>query len=95
MFSPQLRTFIEREELKQLQLGYAITIHKSQGGEAPVVILTVTIQHDIMLVRNLYCTGLTRAKERDMFIDTYKAMDIAIRNNTIAIGFILIHFIRN
>ncbi|GLY12693.1 SF1B family DNA helicase RecD2 [Pseudobacillus badius] len=74
----------EREELKQLQLGYAITIHKSQGGEAPVVILPVTTQHYIMLARNLYYTGLTRAKERAVFIGTYKAMDIAIRNNTIA-----------
>lgn len=60
----------EREELKQLQLGYAITIHKSQGGEAPVIILPVTTQHYIMLARNLYYTGLTRAKERAVFIGT-------------------------
>jgi exodeoxyribonuclease V alpha subunit len=75
--------YYTREELKELLLAYSITIHKSQGGQAPVVLIPVTTSHYIMLARNLIYTGMTRAEERVVFIGTKKAMSIAIRNNKV------------
>ena len=72
-----------REDMDQIELGYAITIHKSQGGEAPVVIIPMTTSHYIMLARNLVYTALTRAKEKAVFIGTNKAMNMAICNDRI------------
>lgn len=72
-----------RDDCKELELAYAITIHKSQGGEAPIVIMPVTTSHYIMLARNLYYTGITRAKEKVVLIGTDKAMNIAIKNNQV------------
>ncbi len=74
----------KKEELKQIELGYAITIHKSQGGESPIVIIPTTTSHYVMLARNLMYTGITRAKEIMVLIGTKKAMNIAIKNNKIA-----------
>ncbi len=71
----------EKTDTKELELGYAITIHKSQGGEAPIVIIPATTSHYVMLARNLMYTGMTRAKEKIVLIGTQKAMEIAISNN--------------
>ena len=71
----------EKSDTKELELGYAITIHKSQGGEAPIVIIPATTSHYVMLARNLMYTGMTRAKEKIVLIGTQKAMEIAISNN--------------
>src|SRR5690625_732487 len=73
-----------RDEFNQIELGYALTIHKSQGGEAPIVIMPITMNHRIMLARNLYYTGITRAKEKVVLIGTNEAMNMAIQNNRIA-----------
>ncbi|ALX47699.1 hypothetical protein AOX59_03225 [Lentibacillus amyloliquefaciens] len=70
-----------RRDIQELELGYAITIHKSQGGEAPVVIIPATTSHYIMLARNLIYTGMTRATEKLVFIGTEKAMAIAAQND--------------
>jgi ATP-dependent exoDNAse (exonuclease V) alpha subunit len=50
-------------ELSQLELAYAITVHKAQGGEAKHVVMALSPQHGRMLTRRLLYTGLTRAKE--------------------------------
>lgn len=73
-----------KEDLPQLQLAYAITIHKSQGGQAPVVIIPVSTSHYVMLARNLIYTGMTRAEKRLVFIGTKKAVNMAIQNNRIS-----------
>ena len=52
----------QRESLSELDLAYAITIHKSQGSEFKAVIIPILTQHFKMLFRNLVYTGLTRAK---------------------------------
>lgn len=72
-----------RSELDEIELAFAITIHKSQGGESPIVIIPSTTSHYIMLARNLMYTGLTRAKEIMVFVGTMKAMNVAIANNAI------------
>ncbi|MBF0366693.1 MAG: AAA family ATPase [Oligoflexia bacterium] len=70
----------EKEHLMDLDLAYAITIHKSQGSEFDVVIIPVMTQHFKMLFRNLIYTGLTRAKRLAIFVGTRKAMCLAIKN---------------
>ena len=68
-------------DLDELVLAYAISIHKSQGGEYPCVIIPVVTQHYIMLQRNLLYTGVTRGKKTVVLVGTLKALNIAIRNN--------------
>ena len=68
------------DEANQLTLAYAVTIHKSQGSEFPVVIMPVLTQHFVMLQRNLIYTGMTRAKKLLILIGSQKAVDIAVRN---------------
>jgi exodeoxyribonuclease V alpha subunit len=70
-------------ELDELVLAYAITIHKSQGSEFPIVIIPVTMKHFVMLQRNLIYTGITRAKKICVLVGTTKALGYAIRNNPV------------
>lgn len=72
----------DREQAKELRLAYAITIHKSQGSEFPVVVIPVTMQHYMMLQRNIFYTALTRAKKLAIFVGSSKAFEQAIQNNT-------------
>lgn len=67
-----------REELSDLELAYACTIHKSQGSEYPVVIIPVHTSHFIMLKRNLLYTGITRAKKQCILVGTMKAIATAV-----------------
>ena len=65
-------------DLDELVLSYAISIHKSQGSEYPIVILPITMQHAIMLERNLIYTGVTRGKKLVIFVGEKKALHYAI-----------------
>jgi exodeoxyribonuclease V alpha subunit len=76
----RLVTF-DRDQDDDLRLAYGITIHKSQGSEFPVVILPMSMQHYVMLQRNLIYTGLTRAKKLAIFIGSKKALAFAVKNN--------------
>ena len=68
----------------ELDLAYAITIHKSQGSEFKTVIIPVLTQHFKMLYRNLIYTGLTRAKKLALFVGTRKALAMAVRQQDTA-----------
>lgn len=68
-------------ELSEIQLAYAISIHKSQGSEYPVVIIPLLKQHFMMLQRNLVYTGITRAKAKVYIVGQTDAYSMAIRNN--------------
>ncbi|MBF0258102.1 MAG: ATP-binding domain-containing protein [Desulfamplus sp.] len=70
----------QRDDIVELDLAYAITIHKSQGSEFDIVIIPVLSQHFKMLFRNLIYTGLTRAKKLAVFVGTRKAMAMAVKN---------------
>ena len=70
----------QRDQLSELDLAYAITIHKSQGSEFDCVIIPLVSQHFKMLFRNLIYTGLTRAKKLAVFVGTRQALAMAIRN---------------
>ena len=70
-------------ELDELVLSYAISVHKSQGSEYPVVILPLITQHFLLLQRNLVYTGITRARKLVVVVGTKKALSIALRNNRV------------
>ena len=70
-------------ELDELVLAYAVTIHKSQGSEYPVVVIPVLMNHYIMLQRNLIYTGITRAKKVLVTAGTRKALSYAVHNVTV------------
>ena len=68
-------------ELDELTLSYAISVHKSQGSEYPVIVMPVITQHYLLLQRNLLYTGITRARKLVVLVGTKKALAMAIRNN--------------
>lgn len=68
-----------REHADDLQLAYALTIHKSQGSEFPCVIIPIHHCNHIMLKRNLLYTGITRGKQLVILIGQMKAANHAAR----------------
>jgi exodeoxyribonuclease V alpha subunit len=64
----------EAKDLTQLQLAYAITIHKSQGSEFPAVVVPLLGEHHVMLRRNLLYTAVTRAKRLCVIVGDRKAL---------------------
>jgi exodeoxyribonuclease V alpha subunit len=68
----------QREQITELEIAYAITVHKSQGSEFEVVILPVLTQHFRMLFRNLIYTGITRARRLAVFVGTRRALAMAV-----------------
>jgi exodeoxyribonuclease V alpha subunit len=71
----------ERDELNDVTLAYAVSVHKAQGSEYQAVITPLLTQHFIMLQRNLFYTALTRAKKLCVVVGSYKALYIAIKND--------------
>ena len=67
-------------ELDEIILAYAMTIHKSQGSEYPVIIIPLMTQHYPMLQKNLVYTGITRGKKLVILVGQKKALAIAVRN---------------
>lgn len=71
----------EFDELDELTLAYAISVHKSQGSEYPAVVVPITTQHFSLLQRNLLYTAMTRGKILVILIGTEKALTIALNND--------------
>ena len=71
----------EFSELDEIMLAYAVTVHKSQGSEYPIVIMPITMSHYIMLKRNLIYTGITRAKKLCIMLGQKQALYLGV--NTI------------
>ena len=70
-------------ELNEIRLAYALTIHKSQGSEFPVVLMGVAMEHFVMLKRNLIYTGITRAKKLMVMVGDARAVGQAIKDDSI------------
>lgn len=68
-------------EVDELQLAYAMSVHKSQGSEYPVVILLMVPGHYIMLQRNLFYTAVTRARQKVVIVGSKKAVQTAVLND--------------
>ena len=69
------------DELGGLMPAYAVTIHKSQGSEFPVVVVPIMTQHFVMLQRNLLYTAVTRARNLLVLIGQRRAVEIAVRTD--------------
>lgn len=67
-------------ELDEVSLAYATSIHKSQGSEYPAVVMPLSMQHFMMLERNLVYTGVTRGKKLVVIVGQSKALALAIKN---------------
>ncbi len=80
LFDDRLVTY-DFSELDEIVLAYAISVHKSQGSEYPVVIIPIITQHYILLQRNLIYTAVTRAKKLAVLVGTWKALAIGIKND--------------
>jgi len=68
-------------DLDEIVPAYAISVHKSQGSEYPVVIIPIVTQHYILLQRNLIYTAVTRGKKLVVIVGSRKAMAIGVNNN--------------
>jgi len=68
------------DDLDQVALAYAGTVHKSQGSEYPAVIIPMLTEHYIMLQRNILYTAVTRAKQLVILVGDLKAIRIAVQN---------------
>jgi len=71
----------DSNDLEELVLAYAVTIHKSQGSEYAAVIVPLFMQHFMLLQRNLIYTAITRAKKLCIFIGQPRAIAMGIKNN--------------
>lgn len=72
-------------ELDELVLAYAVTVHKSQGSEYPVVILPLVTHHRLLLQRNLLYTAITRAKRFCVLVGQPTAVEWAVKNHRVAL----------
>jgi exodeoxyribonuclease V alpha subunit len=73
------------DELDELALAYAATVHKSQGSEYAAVVIPIHTQHYVMLQRSLLYTAVTRGKKLVVLVGTRKALGIAVRNAEVAL----------
>lgn len=73
------------QELNELTLAYAITIHKGQGSEYPVVVMPCDMSNEIMLQRNLLYTAVTRAKKLFVIVGSKEALTCAVQNNHVTL----------
>ena len=71
------------EELEEITLAYAVTVHKSQGSEFPCIIMPLTTSHYMMLQRNLLYTAITRATKLLILIGTKRALAMGVNNNKV------------
>ncbi|MFZ9201275.1 MAG: ATP-dependent RecD-like DNA helicase [Opitutales bacterium] len=74
------RVEMERGQAGDLQLAYAISIHKSQGSEFPAIVVPLLRQHSILLARNLLYTGVTRGRRQVILVGDPSAYAMAVRN---------------
>jgi exodeoxyribonuclease V alpha subunit len=75
----------EFHELDELVLAYAVTIHKSQGSEYPAVVVPLVQQHYMLLQRNLLYTAITRARRLCVIIGQPRALEVAVKNDRVAL----------
>jgi exodeoxyribonuclease V alpha subunit len=69
------------DELDEVSPAYAISVHKSQGSEYPVVIVPLVTEHYMLLQRNLLYTAITRGSKMVIMIGSKRAFEIALKND--------------
>lgn len=81
IFDDERKVIYENIYLDEIDLAYAITIHKSQGSEFPVVIIPMFMGAPLLMNRNLLYTAITRAKQLVVLVGSLKAVQFMINNN--------------
>ena len=74
----------DADELDELTLAYAISVHRSQGSEFPIVVMPITTQHYMMLQRNVVYTAVTRAKRLMVLVGSKRALALAVKNAAVS-----------
>lgn len=87
---PEQDVKYEGQEVDEITLAYAITVHKSQGSEYHTVIMVLVNSHAIMLQRNLFYTAITRAKRKVILVGTKRAVQTAVQNQRTSRRFTLL-----
>ena len=87
---PEQDVKYEGQEVDEITLVYAITVHKSQGSEYHTVIMVLVNSHAIMLQRNLFYTAVTRAKRKVILVGTKRAVQTAVQNQRTSRRFTLL-----
>jgi exodeoxyribonuclease V alpha subunit len=70
----------ESDELDEIGLAYATSVHKSQGSEYPAVVIPLHTSHYLLLHRSILYTAVTRGKKLVVLVGSKKALAMAIRN---------------
>jgi len=78
-------------DLDQIELAYAVTVHKSQGSEYPAVIIPIHFTHAIMLQRNLLYTAVTRGRKLVYILGQWGALRMAVENANLAPRYSALH----
>lgn len=78
----QLIIEYEAKSLKELKLAYALTVHKAQGSEYPIVVVVLSKSQYMLLKRNVFYTAITRGKKGVIVVTDPQAIHIAVKNNT-------------
>ncbi len=73
----------DQTQLDELLHAYAISIHKAQGSEFPVVVIPIVMQHFMMLQRNLLYTAVTRARKLVVLVGSRSAISTAVKNQRV------------
>lgn len=76
--------FYDQTDMEELMLAYALTIHKSQGSEYPIVVMPIANAHYFMLSKNLLYTGITRSKKICVLVGSKNAMEYGVKNVRVA-----------
>ncbi len=84
IFDDEKEVEYDFKQLDELMLAYATTVHKAQGSEFPVVIMPIASGPPMLLTRNLFYTGITRARKLVVLVGYERNMHMMIRNNIIA-----------
>ena len=71
----------EEADLDEITLAYAVTIHKSQGSEFPVVVMPMFMGPPLLMNRNLLYTGITRAKKLVVLVGNTQVVEFMKNNN--------------
>ncbi len=79
LFDEDREVIYESSDMDELVLAYAISIHKSQGSEYPVVVIPLFLQHYIMLQRNLLYTAITRGRKLVVLVGDRRALERAVQ----------------
>jgi exodeoxyribonuclease V alpha subunit len=72
------RARYEGDAISELELAYAVSVHKSQGSEYPAVVVPLVMQHFVMLRRNLLYTAVTRGKRLVVLVGSSRAIRRAV-----------------